>query len=164
MHSQPDAAAIELLDKLAQLARGAADVGVMDSARLAERLTMELETRRCSALQGAGAPEWISLNDNGAGYDVLSTRLSQGRLAPKLIEVKSSRSQRPRLYLTRNEWEVGRRSPQAWIIHFWDMRSRSLTELSWTTLEAHVPRDQGGGSWSVVIVDVESCGVRAADL
>ena len=155
--SHPEPEAVELLDRLAQLARGAAALDLMNSARQAERLSLDLERERCAAIAGAPVPEWVALDNNAAGYDILSSRLDHSRITPKLVEVKSSRAHEPILILTRNEWEIGSRNPSAWVVHFWNMRNQTLIELTWHQLCAHMPLDQGAGRWETAVIALGSC-------
>jgi hypothetical protein len=126
----------------------------VDSGRQAERWSFELEVSRCAALPGAPAVEWVALDDNSAGYDILSGHLSDGRWARKLIEVKSCRGRPLRLVMTRNEWNTACRLPQAYVVHLWDVTNRRLHELSWDDLKGSMPADQGHGRWDSVTVTV----------
>lgn len=164
MTDSPDQEAVELLDRLANLARKVADLDRVDSGRRAERLSFDLERERCEGIVGAPKPEWTALDDNHAGYDILSSYLEHDRIAPKLVEVKSSRTSAPRLILTRYEWTVATRNPRAWTMHFWDLRYHTLTELIWQDLAPHIPVDQGAGSWDSVTVQISGCTPRSADL
>lgn len=144
---QPAAEAIAFLDRLANLARANADLQLIEFGRHAERLSFEYELARCENMPGAPAVEWVALNDNGAGYDILSSRLVDGSPSPKLVEVKSCRSRPLKLIITRNEWETACRHPEAYVVHFWDMTGERLRELSWGDLHPHMPIDQGNARW-----------------
>lgn len=143
----PSAEAVAFLDRLANIARAHADLPLVESGRQAERMSFELEVARCSEMPGAPAVEWVALDDNAAGYDILSSRLVDGRPSPKLVEVKSCRGRPLRLIMTRNEWDTACRHQEAYTLHFWDVQAGRLHELSWSDLRAHMPIDQGDGRW-----------------
>ncbi len=144
---QPAVEAVAFLDRLANLARASANLPLVESGRHAERLSFELERARCAEIPGAPAVEWVALNDNSAGYDILSCRLVDGRAAPKLVEVKSCRGRPLRLIITRSEWETACRHQSAYVVHFWDLSAERLHELSWGDLHPHMPVDQGDARW-----------------
>lgn len=164
LDGHPDDQAVELLDQLAQLARGWDALERMDSARKAERLSLEVERRRCAAIRGAQPPVWVALDNNAAGYDILSSCQRGGQIAPKYIEVKSSRATPPVVFLSRNEWEVGSRSPDAWVLHCWIMHEARLVELTWDQLRPHVPNDAGVGRWEIATISPDGCSPICGDL
>ncbi|MDM0007462.1 DUF3883 domain-containing protein [Variovorax sp. J22G73] len=143
----PSLEIVGFLDRLASTARAHASLPLVESGRLAERMSFELEVARCAEMQGAPAVEWIALDDNSAGYDILSSRMVDGRPYRKLIEVKSCRGKPLRMIVTRNEWNTACQQPDGFVFHFWDMIASQLHELSWGDLEPHMPRDQGTGRW-----------------
>lgn len=143
---------VAFLDRVANSARALANVPLVDSGRQAERLSFELEVSRCASLPGAPAVEWVALDDNSAGYDILSSQSIDGRVARKLVEVKSCRGKPMRLIMTRNEWNTACRQPQAYVVHLWDVINGQLHELSWDDLRGHMPADQGDGRWDSATV------------
>ncbi len=145
--SQPTAEVVAFLDRLANLARAQANLPLLESGRYAERLSFEHELARCASMLEAPVVEWVSLEDNSAGFDILSSRMISGRLAPKLVEVKSCRGWPLRLIITRNEWDTACRHVDAYILHFWDLNVERLFELTWVDLQPHMPIDQGDGRW-----------------
>lgn len=144
---QPTVDVVAFLDRLANLARASANLPLVESGRHAERLSFELERARCAKLPGAPRVEWVALDDNSAGYDILSFRQIDGRPTPKLVEVKSCRGRPLRLFITRNEWDTACRHQDAYVVHFWDVDAERLYELSWDDLEPHMPIDRGDGRW-----------------
>lgn len=144
---QPAVEAVAFLDRLANLARTSANLPLVESGRHAERLSFELERARCAEIPGAPAVEWVALDDNSAGYDILSSRVVDGRAVPKLVEVKSCRGRPLRLIITRNEWDTACRHQEAYVVHFWDVNAERLHELSWGDLKPHMPIDQGDARW-----------------
>ncbi len=150
----PSPEIVAFLDRLASSARVLANLPLVESGRQAERLSFELEVSRCAALPGAPAVEWVALDDNSAGYDILSSLWVDGRLARKLVEVKSCRGRPLRFIMTRNEWNTACRQPQAYVVHLWDVINGRLHELSWEDLRGHMPVDQGDGRWDGATVTV----------
>jgi len=144
---QPAVEVVAFLDRLANLARASANLPLVESGRHAERLSFELERARCAEIPDAPAVEWVALDDNSAGYDILSSRLVEGRAEQKLVEVKSCRGRPLRLIITRNEWDTACRHPEAYVVHFWDLNTERLHELSWSDLQPHMPIDQGDARW-----------------
>lgn len=144
---QPAVEVVAFLDRLANLARAQASLPLVESGRYAERLSFEYEVALCADMPGAPIVEWVALDDNSAGYDILSSRFVEGYLLPKLIEVKSCRERPLRLIITRNEWDTACRHPEAYVVHFWDLSAERLHELSWGDLQPHMPVDQGDARW-----------------
>lgn len=144
---QPAVDVVAFLDRLANLARAQANLPLVESGRHAERLSFEHELARCADMPGAPAVEWVALDDNLAGYDILSSRLVDGRPSPRMVEVKSCRGQTLRIIITRNEWDTACRHPEAYVVHFWDLNAERLHELTWGDLQPHMPIDQGDARW-----------------
>ena len=63
---------LEWWDRLAQTVRASDDSRLLAQGRIAEKLSMDYEVRRLSALGISNLPKWIALDDNSAGYDILS--------------------------------------------------------------------------------------------
>lgn len=152
---QPAVEVVALLDRLANLARAQANLPLIESGRHAERLSFEHELARCAGMLGAPVVEWVALDDNSAGFDILSSRLVDGRPVPKLVEVKSCRGQPLRLIITRNEWDTACRHAEAYVVHFWDLNAERLHELSWADLQPHMPIDQGDARWGSATLNLE---------
>jgi hypothetical protein len=137
-------------DSVSSFARLVTDIQKMEQARAAEQLTMYHEMQRLAALGINKTPEWKGLDDNFAGYDVLSYDIGEFGLINRMIEVKSTVSSPMRFYLTRHEWEQALKSGPAYIFHIWDMSKsppllyvRIVSEIA-----AHVPTDNEKGKWS----------------
>jgi hypothetical protein len=97
----------------------------------------------------------VSVISDALGYDVLAPRIDA---APRKLEVKTTASLVDkglmRFFLTRNEYEQGRRAPESWSLvacHFVDMQ---VIILGWTparTLMPYLP-DDGNGRWAEALV------------
>jgi hypothetical protein len=152
--AEPDAATLEWWDSLASYFRSASDLERTRIGREGERLTLSRETERLiSEGRPDLVPKWVSLDDNSLGYDVLSYRLDgAGRESAMHIEVKASSARPLRFFLTRNEWKVAKSMGDAFVLHVWNLESRTLTTLLLAELEAHLPVDRGRGRWQDVEV------------
>ncbi len=153
--AQPAVDVVAFLDRLANLARAQANLPLVESGRHAERLSFEHELARCADMPGAPVVVWVALDDNSAGYDILSSYLVDGRLSPKLVEVKSCRGRSLQLSITRNEWDTACRHTETYVVHFWDLNTERLYELSWADLQPHIPIDQGGARWDSATLDLK---------
>lgn len=121
--------------------------------REGERRTMAHETQR---LKDEGIPEepiWIALEDNCAGYDVLSFQQTKfGRIADLRIEVKAASYSPTHFILTRPEWDAATTRPELHLFHVWNLESDELFKISVTDMAAHIPADAGAGQWREVRV------------
>lgn len=122
----------------------------LERARKAEALTVHHEVNR---LRGIGInlkPVWTAIEDNTAGYDVLS--FDPGPVDPtnRLIEVKCTIQSPLRFNLSRNEWETAKRFGKSYHFHIWDMTRDppTLFERTVTQIEPQVPRDGLRGRWT----------------
>ena len=138
---------IEFWDRLAAIARGQQDIKLSSIGRDGERLTLDYEKQRTGR-----NPIWRSIESNADGYDVMSVVSSEDH-AQRQIEVKASTvGLAGSMHLTRNEWD----STETMIhhtFHLWDlknMRAPKLAIVSRAMVDQHVPRDNGGGTWSEV--------------
>lgn len=93
-------------------------------------------------------PEWICLDSNYAGYDVLS-HLSDADDSPLPIEVKGS-ERRPKeadFVITRNEVRAAQDS-ERYVIHLWFVSpNRQLFIVPFEVVAEHLPIDQLDGVW-----------------
>ncbi len=121
----------------------------MRQAREAELLTIKEEIKRLKTIGINEEPKWPGLDDNFAGYDVLTYDLGDVGLVNRLIEVKSTIASPPRFIVSRNEWQVAKQSGSAYSFHIWDMRKSPprLHVYSVADVELHIPVDQGNGWW-----------------
>ncbi|MEQ1811072.1 MAG: DUF3883 domain-containing protein [Terricaulis sp.] len=136
-------------DTVSGFARMLADIDKMEQAREAEALSMEHERQRLKSLGINMEPEWKGLDDNFAGYDVLS--YDPGEFAPtnRMIEVKSTVTSPLRFIVSRNEWEQALKFGPAYRFHVWDMQKNPpvLYERTSAQVSAHIPSDNEKGKW-----------------
>jgi len=155
LDTSPETEVVTWLDGLAALGRVERDVRLVAIGRIGERLTYELERARCDLQADAPEVEWVALNDNTAGYDVRSSEMFAGSYKAKLIEVKASTSSRKEFILTRHEWDVAQRVRNSYWVHFWDLTTDQMAELSFEQLSSHIPADCGRGRWLELRVSLE---------
>lgn len=137
-------------DSVSCFARLVVDLQKMEQARAAEQLTMNYEIRRLIDLGVDKSPIWKGLDDNFAGYDVLSYDIGEFGLTNRLIEVKSTVASPLRFILTRHEWEQALKSGSAYLFHIWDMAKQPpvLYVRTADQVAAHIPSDNEKGKWS----------------
>ena len=150
----PSADTIQWWDSLAQTARAELNDHLLLQGREGERLSLAHERERLAALGIAREPRWIAIEDNGAGYDILS--YSPGTVEPmsRLIEVKSSTQDPPRIILTRSEWEAAKRFGDSYVFHIWALPRNTFLERSVAEMVRHIPEDQGSGVWKAVEITI----------
>lgn len=156
------AEALAWWDSVAALARRWSEEDRFRAGRAAEEKTMELETWR---LRKTGRrPEWISREDNGAGYDVLSWRQVMPTAKSQVhrrawrhqhIEVKSSSAGGP-IYISDNEWAFAIAQQASWELQVWLGRSPAPVTLTFAQVESHIPKNRGDGSWTSVAISTGS--------
>lgn len=156
LNNPPDIAVVGWWDDVVGHARLAVDIEKMEQARRAEALTIEYEKDRLKVLGIAKTPEWTGLDDNFAGYDVLSHDLVAGAEVNRMIEVKSTVNSPLRFYLSRNEWNTADKIGNAYIFHVWNMALEppALFERTVEDIRPHIPSDNEKGKWSNAAIPV----------
>lgn len=143
-------------DEVAGHARLIADQEKMRQGRAAEMLTIKREREKLDQLGIAKEPVWFGLDDNFAGYDVLSYERDGERIVNQMIEVKSSTQSPLRFYVTKNEWRQAEKVGAQYVFHVWDM-DKEPAVLHVRTVEQvapHIPTNVGKGSWSTAEIPV----------
>lgn len=141
--------AIEFWDRLASGVRGVKDARYTEIGRKGERLTLQHERNRVNR-----EPRWIAIDDNSAGYDVLS--VTEAGLSQRLlIEVKATTQENGYIYFTRNEWETAE-TAAAYVLHIWRLADNRLAVISSDDLSCHIPSDHGDGSWKEVKISLNA--------
>lgn len=98
----------------------------------------------------------VSLISDRFGFDVSAPTTTNG---PRKLEVKTTGSfsaQTFRFYLTRNEFDVGRRSPLTWALVACREHDGVVAILGWcrvTELERYLP-DDANGRWTEALVSL----------
>lgn len=145
-------------DTVTGFARLLTDLEKMEQARAAEQLTMDHELQRLAGLGINKLPEWKGLDDNFAGYDVLSYDIGEFGTINRMIEVKSTVSSPLRFILTRNEWEQAAKLGAAYCFHVWDMTKTPpfLYERTAEQVAIHIPTDNEKGKWKTAEIPLGS--------
>ena len=135
-------------DRVTGVLRLSADQEKLRRARAAERLSLEHETHRLQNVGIKREPIWMAVDDNTAGYDVLSYDVGPYEPINRLIEVKSTIASPLRFFLTRNEWETAIKFGDRYIFHIWDLTSSCLHERTVAQIAPHIPTDNEKGRWA----------------
>lgn len=148
--SPPDADVVTWWDTIGHEVKLETDLEKMAQARAAEKLSWNLEKQRLLNLGIELDPIWVGLDDNTAGYDVLSYEPGVPDNTNKLIEVKSTVVSPLRFYVTRNEWNQAQKAKDAYFFHVWDMQKQPpvLHIRTVAEIEPHIPTDNEKGKWS----------------
>lgn len=156
MIDPPPTDVVNWWDDVAGHARLLQDIQKMEQARIAEKLTIDAEIARLQKLGIDRDPQWIGLDDNFAGYDVLSYDIAGDEVINRMIEVKSTIASPLRFILTRNEWDQAAKIGGAYIFHVWDLTPMEpvLHVRTVEQIAPHVPNDQEAGKWSSVAIPV----------
>ena len=154
LESPPAPAVVQWWDDIVGNARLEIDIEKMKQGRAAEAMTIQKEKSRLMYLGIAKTPQWTGLDDNYAGYDVLSFDLIDGAVVNRMIEVKSTRNYPLRFHLTRNEWQTADKIGRAYFFHIWDMFSDPpvLFERTVSDIRPHIPSDNEAGKWSNAVI------------
>jgi hypothetical protein len=156
LNDPPENSVIEWWDEVCGIVRYDTDRKFMNQARLAEQLTLEYEENELSSKGISEKPKWIAIDDNTAGYDVLSYDKNEYGLVNKLIEVKSTIASPLRFYVTRNEWNKAYKSGDSYHFYIWDMQPEKprLHIKTVADIESHIPQDNEKGKWDRAIIPV----------
>lgn len=151
----PDPHAVTWWDTLTASLRSQENLELKYRGREGERLSFKYEVNRLSKLGIPMPPRWIAIEDEWAGYDILSYDFSStGAITNRLIEVKACSGRNLQIFISRNEWHQALAAKNAYVLHVWHMPTEELVELDWKELQAHIPNDLGNGLWQVVRIDL----------
>ena len=150
LEDPPDNDVVDWWDNLGRLLRKQLEEQKLDRSRVAERLTLDHENDRLKGLGLTRKARWIAIEDNTAGYDVLSYDVGPEGPVNKLIEVKSSIASPLRFFVTRNEWEKALQFGDSYLFHIWDLASQAprLHIRTVKQIAPHIPMDRVKGRWS----------------
>jgi hypothetical protein len=151
----PSKQTVEWWDRMAQAVRADTNDTLLLQGRDAERLSLDYERARLASLGISRAPKWIAVDDNGAGYDILSYDSGPVEPTNRLIEVKSSTQDPPRIILTRGEWNAAVKFGDVYVFHIWSLPDKVLVERRIADIMKHIPSDKGLGSWTHVEISID---------
>jgi hypothetical protein len=149
---------IDWWDDITSRIRALTDAQKQERGREAERLTFHYEVSRLQKLGLGVRPKWVAIEDNTAGYDVLSYDPSETGPVPQVIEVKSTIASPLRFFVTRNEWEKAQEFGEAYKFHVWDLAVEPprLHIRSLSAILPHIPVDQEKGRWATAIIPLSA--------
>lgn len=124
----------------------------MQQGRYAEQLTIEHEKGRLKEEGIDRTLAWPGLDDNYAGYDILSYNRVKGVIVPYMIEVKSTIMNPLSFYISRNEWEQANQTRPIYAFYIWDMKRKELHVRQADEIAKHIPCDNNNGKWISVQV------------
>lgn len=145
-----DVRATDWWDALASANRGERDARLLAQGREGERLSLAYENARLQRDGISRAPVWVAIDDNTVGYDILSYAWHDGGEVNRLIEVKTTQADTPRMILSRNEWKTAEQYGPAFEFHLWKLNDETLTIYTVDEIRAHIPTDNGAGKWESV--------------
>jgi hypothetical protein len=150
----PEADVVSWWDNLKIASRSELDDALLAQGRLAESWTIEEEKQKLSLFCSL-EPEWVALNSDRYGYDVLSYRKGEGGTIQSIqVEVKSYQSQTyPHFYITCNEWEKSKLAESAYYYYIWCIETREYQILSINDIVSHIPNNNGVGKWQTVLIE-----------
>ena len=156
LEEPPGAGDVEWWDNIQAQVRFSNDAEKLVRGREGERLTLKYEKKRLEGLGITNDPKWTAIEDNTAGYDVLSYNQGPSEPVNKLIEVKSTIASPLRFYLSRNEWDKALKYGNSYYFHVWNISGNSpiLHEKTLIDIKPHVPLDSGDGKWSTCIIPI----------
>lgn len=130
-------------------ARLTIDLEKMHQARQAEQLSIDHEQQKLDSMGIDQSPVWMGLDDNFAGYDVLSYDVKDDKIVNQMIEVKSTIASPLRFILTRHEWEEALKFGKHYRFHVWNMTQDPpiLFSLEVDQVQPHIPSDNEKGKW-----------------
>ena len=134
-------------DEIIALAHIDRNIEKLKTGRIGERLSVDFEANRTGVM-----PQWVALDSNDAGYDILS-KINRGCEEQLIIEVKTSSAswRAAELFLSFNEWQILCVAQHA-CMHLWSVKNDvplyAVVEVA--TLTSHIPANQGIGKWHTV--------------
>lgn len=145
-----DACATDWWDTLASVNRGERDARLLAQGREGERLSLAYENARLRREGISRDPIWVAIDDNTVGYDILSYTWHDGDEINRLIEVKTTQADPPRMIISRNEWKTAEQYGAALEFHLWNLNTGALIIYTVEDIKVHIPTDNGQGKWESV--------------
>lgn len=144
---ESDPISISIWDEARAMCRANLDLANLITGRQGERYSIQYEVARTGKV-----PKWMSLEVEGAGYDLLSFVEAESE-ETLLIEVKASRMpvKEAQFYVSRHEWNVLSSATRA-EVHLWCLSAESVSFacLTMEMLDSHIPLDRGEGRWDIL--------------
>lgn len=147
LETPPSRETTEWWDALAASVRSERDAQLLLQGRDAERASLDYENDRLEKLGIRQKARWVSIEDNAAGYDILSYDSAIPDPTNRLIEVKSTSQTPPTIVISRTEWNAALKFGGTYVFHIWTLPAKKLTEITPADLAAHIPSNNGDGAW-----------------
>ncbi|MDQ0885002.1 hypothetical protein QFZ81_000090 [Paenibacillus sp. V4I9] len=148
--------ALEWWEDIASISRQIDQQKKLEIGRNGERRSLQLEKKKLDEENIDRIPKWISLEDNTAGYDILSyKRGDRNEIREKYIEVKACNFSPTHFFITNNEWEKAVNNKEKYLFHVWNFERDTLIELSVEQVEQHIPTERGNGRWKLIEVFID---------
>lgn len=130
----------------------------LERARVAEELSLNYEREKLIKKGIYEEPKWMAIEDNTAGYDILSYEKGEFGLINKLIEVKSTIASPLRFFITRNEWERALEIGDTYIFHIWNLQPNPpfLYIRKAADIAPHIPQNNEKGKWTVAEIPISA--------
>lgn len=139
-------------DRIGKVSRRTAKDEKVDVGRRGEKMSIEYERNRTHK-----EPGWPGFERNFSGYDILSVVDSTNNNILN-IEVKTSNSiwDVASFYVSKNEWGVAKSSSN-YLFHLWVLIPKQILYIvSVDKIEAHIPSNNGEGTWESVEIPFSS--------
>ncbi|PKL16923.1 MAG: hypothetical protein CVV49_13870 [Spirochaetae bacterium HGW-Spirochaetae-5] len=137
-------------DKLSEYARSFSNNSLLIQGRKAEKLSLAYEHLRLKSLGISIAPQWVAIEDNTLGYDIISYNKGISQPINQFIEVKSSSQFPLKIIISRNEWNVALKYADLYLFHIWDIHTSNLQIKTVDEMKNHIPNNIGNGCWQSV--------------
>lgn len=141
---------------LSTIGRAIGDAEKNAQSKIAEQLTIDYEVARLAKLGIDRVPEWPGLDDNFAGFDVLSYDPPPSAPTSRMIEVKSTTVTPLQFVLTSGEWEKALKYDAAYHFHIWDMSKEPpvLYQRTVAQIAPQIPTNNAKGKWKQAFIKV----------
>lgn len=157
MAEPPSLSDVKWWDDLQTHVRLQKDLEFNERSRQAELLSLQHERAEMAKVGLTLEPVWMAIEDNTAGYDVLSYRPGVFGPINRLIEVKSTIANPPSFILSRGEWEKAKSFGQNFVFQIWVFAGGvpKFHEKTVAEVEPHIPADSGKGRWKNAVVPLK---------
>lgn len=153
MDENPGEAVIEWWDRISGFLRRAEEDRKTEVGRKGEKLTLLYEQKRTGR-----QPQWISLDSNLSGYDVISQQTEEDSSA-LLIEVKSSEKSisTADFFVSVNEWHTASNT-ENYKFYLWCLygEKKQLAVITPQQLFQYIPTNNKSGEWLTVRIPFAS--------
>lgn len=153
MNDDPEAEEIEWWDRMANHIRSQENLRKNETGRKGELYTILYERNRVGI-----KPQWVSLDSNLSGYDIIS-KVSSDDNSKLLIEVKSSEMNMDiaEFYISVNEWHTACNSKN-YCFYLWCLHSNQkwLAIIKANDLLPFIPTNNETGEWQTVRIPFKS--------